>query len=93
MAQDLSELDGDTTAAYAQHLTELFKKVEDHQVKVEVDPEKAVGLIDEMEGIILVPAKDLKEGEPNEAVHTEQGAGLAYLFCSPRFDPIFGTLI
>ncbi|TWU11931.1 hypothetical protein CA54_07430 [Symmachiella macrocystis] len=88
MAQDLSELDGDTTAEYAQHLTEQFNKIEDHQVKVEVDPEKAVGLSDEMEGIIVVPAKDLKEGEPNEAVHTEQGAGLAYLFCSPRFDPI-----
>jgi len=32
--------------------------------------------------------KDLKEGETDEAVHTEQGAGLAYLFCSPRFDPM-----
>ena len=88
VAQDLSELDSDTTAAYAQHLTDQFKKLEDHQVKIEVDPEKAVGLADEMEGIIVVPVKELKEGETDEAVKTEQGAGLAYLFCSPRFDPI-----
>jgi hypothetical protein len=88
MAQDLSELDEDTTTAYAQQLTEQFNKVKDHQVKIEVDPKQAVGLVDDSEGIIIVPTKDLKEGETDDAVNTELGAGLAYLFCSPRFDPI-----
>lgn len=92
-AQELSEMDPGTASIYGTVLAEQFAKKEGLQVKVDVDPQQAVGLVMESTGIILVPEKQLKdpeEGEVNPDVATEVGAGLGYLFMSPRFNPHFG---
>jgi len=55
---------------------------------VGANADKVIGLAAGREGIILVPAEDLKEGEEHADVHAEKGAGLACLFLSPRFNPV-----
>ena len=40
------------------------------------------------EGIIVVPGKPLDEQDLQKAVESETGAPLAYLFLSPRFNPL-----
>ena len=87
-AEQLSEMDAYTAQAYALHLTEKFAEQKDQPLKVEVDADLALGLALDNEGLILVPAEGLKEGEVDEAVHTEVGSGLAWLFMSPRFNPM-----
>lgn len=87
-ADELNEMGPEIAQGYGKFLTELFSKADGLQVKFEVDTDKAVGLVREDEGIILVPRKGLKDGdEPDPAVGTEKGAGLAYLFLSQRFNP------
>jgi len=84
----LDDLDTFTAQAFAQHLVEKMSDVEGLQVKVDADPESALGLAVDNEGVILVPVKGLEEGNEDPEVYTEAGAGLAYLFMSPRFNPV-----
>jgi hypothetical protein len=87
-AEKLGEMDSWTAQEYAQHLVEKFTEVKGQQVKLDANADEASGLSAGGEGIILVPARGVKEGEENDAVHTEKGAGLACLFMSPRFNPM-----
>ncbi|MEO2048930.1 MAG: hypothetical protein ABGX16_20425 [Pirellulales bacterium] len=88
-AEKLSELDSWTAQEYAQHLVDKFTEVKGKQVKLDANADEASGLsAGGGEGIILVPARGVKEGEENDAVYTEKGAGLACLFMSPRFNPM-----
>jgi len=87
-AEQLDPMDSWTAQEYAQYLVEKFADVKGQQVKVDANADKAIGLAAGREGIILVPAEDLKEGEEHADVHTEKGAGLACLFMSPRFNPV-----
>lgn len=87
-AQQLQPMEPGMAQAYAKHLADEFAKVKDTPVKVDVDASKAVGLVDGREGIIIVPVKGLKEGEVDKEVYLDRGAGLAYLFLSPRFNPV-----
>jgi len=87
-AEELKKMDADTAGVYGRFLSEQFAKVKDLQRKVEIDLEKAVGLTAGGEGIILVPTKKLKKGKEHPDAKTKQGAALAYLFLSPRFNPL-----
>lgn len=87
-AADLEPMTAEMCQLYAQHLTDLFnKESQDRQAKFEVDPSQATGVRAGQDGIILVPAKGLKEGNVDPAVETECGGGLCYLFMSPCFAP------
>jgi len=87
-AETLNEMDPFTAQTYAQYLVEIMDDVEGQQVKVDANPESALGLAAGGEGVILVPVKGLKAGEEHSEVYTENGASLAYLFLSPRFNPV-----
>ena len=88
-ADDLQTLDSDTTQLYAKHLVEVFEKQNPTRAaKFEVDVALAKGLHSDEDGIILVPAKGMKDDTIDPAVETEQGAGLCYLFLSPCYAPI-----
>lgn len=88
-ADELEKIDPEITQQVSTHLLELFnKETKEPQVKFEGNPEKAVGLHADRDGIIMVPIKTLKEGSPDKAVETENGAGICYLFMSPKFNPL-----
>jgi hypothetical protein len=88
-ADDLQKMQPEVSQLYAQHLSDLFKKEHpDLPSKIEVDPSQASGVLSGQDGIICVPAKDLKEGNIDPAVESEAGAGLCYLFLSPCFAPL-----
>jgi hypothetical protein len=88
-ADDLQTLSSETTQLYAKHLVELFEKENPgRQSKFEVDPALARGLHSDQDGIILVPAKGLKDDTIDPAVESENGAGLCYLFLSPCYSPM-----
>ncbi|MGE3317250.1 MAG: hypothetical protein AB7O26_19200 [Planctomycetaceae bacterium] len=88
-ADELEKIDAEVTQRVGQGLVELFnKETKDPQVKFEGNPEKAVGLHLEREGIIMVPIKTLKEGELDPAIDSENGAGLCYIFMSKEFNPL-----
>ena len=88
-AEDLQPMSAESTQLYAKHLVELFEKEnKERQSKFEVDVAQAKGLHAGQEGIILVPAKGLKEDSIDPAVESENGAGLCYLFLSPCYAPI-----
>jgi hypothetical protein len=88
-ADELEKIDAEVTQQVSTHLLELFnKETKDPQVKFEGNPEKAVGLHAGRDGILMVPIKTLKEGEPDKAVESENGAGICYLFMSPEFNPL-----
>lgn len=88
-AADLEQMPAEMSQLYAQHLSEKFNKEnQERQAKFEVDPSQSSGLRLGQDGIILVPAKGLKEGTIDPAVETETGAGLGYLFLSPCFVPL-----
>ena len=72
-AEKLEELDSWTAQEYAQYLVEKFAEVKGQQVKLDANADAAIGLAAGGEGIILVPAEGFKEGEENDAVHTEKG--------------------
>ncbi|MCA9229361.1 MAG: hypothetical protein KDA57_01810 [Planctomycetales bacterium] len=87
-AEEFNRLEDFVAQVYAQHFVEKMGEVEGQQIVVEADAELARGLAEGDEGLILVPVKDLKEDEINPDVNTEKGGSLAYLFMSPRFNPI-----
>jgi len=88
VAEDLAILDPQICQAFAQVLGEAADKIENPQVKVEGDNEKACGVHLDQIGLILVPAKDLKPEEIPDAVNSDPGAGLAHLFMSEVFTPV-----
>jgi hypothetical protein len=85
-AEDLEILDPQISQAFAQFLTEVAEKVENPQVKIEGDIEKACGVHREQIGLILVPQKGLA-GIPEEA-SADPGAALGHLFMSQGFSPV-----
>lgn len=88
-AEELEKIDAELTQKIGAHLVELFnKETKEPQVKFEGNPEKAVGLHLERDGIIMVPIKTLKEGELDPAIDSENGAGICYLFMSSDFNPL-----
>jgi hypothetical protein len=88
VAEDLEILDPQIAQAFAQVLGEEAEKIENPQVKVEGDIEKACGVNREMIGLVLVPQKDLQPEEIPEAVNSDPGAPLAHLFMSDVFTPV-----
>ena len=86
-AEELSVMEADAVQGYGQYLSDKFTKIEGHQVKVEPDLAAASGLVLGGEGIILVPTK-IDENGDTSALETESGGPLAYLFLSPRFNPL-----
>ncbi len=88
-ADDLEPMAAEMSQLFAQHLSELFNKEnQERQTKFDVDPSQASGLRSGQDGIIIVPAKGLKEGTVDPAVETECGSGLCYLFMSPCYAPV-----
>jgi hypothetical protein len=89
MAQQLQTLSSETTQLYARVLVDQFEKeFKDRPSKIEADVDRAKGLHVDQDGIILVPAKGLKEDSIDPAVESENGAGLCYLFLSPCYAPL-----
>ena len=88
-ADDLEQMSPEVSQLYAQHLSEKFNKENgERQAKFDVDPSQASGLHSGQDGIIIVPAKGLKEGTVDPAVESECGSGLCYIFMSPCFSPV-----
>lgn len=86
---ELREMGADSAQGYGKHLTEKFRETtKDPQVKFEVDPEQAVGLVDEADGILAVPIKGLKDGEPDPAAKSENGAGVCLVYMSQCYNPL-----
>jgi hypothetical protein len=87
-AEDLEVLDPQISQAFAQFLNEVVDKIENPQVKIEGDIEKACGVHREQIGLILVPQKDLKQEDIPEAVNSDPGAPIGHLFMSMGFTPV-----
>jgi hypothetical protein len=88
----LVEMESDVAKQYGGRLVELLKKEhKDLPVKLEADPDKAIGLSNEEthDGIILVPLKGFEEREPTDADKEKaNGVGMCYLFLSPSLNPL-----
>jgi hypothetical protein len=87
----LTEMDPDIAKEYGGKLVELFTKTQkDLPVKIEPDPEKAVGLLNpnSHQGIILVPLKGFREDREAKDSEKDRGVGLCYVFLSPEFNPL-----
>lgn len=85
---ELEKMDADIAKQYGKHIAELFTKdLKDVALTFDVDSELASGLHAEEDGILMVPMKGMKEGTINPDVEKETGAGLCYLFLSPRYQP------
>lgn len=88
MADDLEALDPQISQAFAQFLNDEIAKVENLQVKIEGDIDKATGVHREQVGLILVPQKDLNAEEIPDAVNSDPGAAMGHLFMSMGFTPV-----
>jgi hypothetical protein len=87
----LTEMDPDIAKEYGGKLVELFTKTQkDLPVKIDADPEKAVGLLNpnSNQGIILVPLKGFREDRETKDSEKDRGVGLCYIFMSPNFNPL-----
>jgi hypothetical protein len=87
----LQEMDPDIAKQYGGMLAERFaKENKSTQVKVDVNVEKAVGLFNPgtNEGIIAIPAKNLKEDRENKEAEKECGVGLCLLLMSQSYNPL-----
>ena len=90
-ASPLEEMDADTAKEYGGMIAGLFaKQLKDPQVKIDVDVDKSVGLVNlnTREGIIAIPVKNFKEDRENKAVESDTGMGLCYLFMSQTYNPL-----
>ncbi len=88
-AEDLESLAPELSQEIAKQLSEKFEKENaDLQVKFAVDSTLAAGFHAGSDGLIVVPAKGLKDGDIDPAVETECGAGLCYLFLSKCYAPL-----
>jgi len=88
VAEDLEILDPQISQAFAQFLTEVADKIENPQVKIEGEIEKACGVHREQIGLILVPQKGLKPEEISDAVNSDPGGPMGHLFMSIGFTPV-----
>ena len=80
-AEELESIGADAARRIAERLSEEAKKIQNPQVMIAPDFEKAQGVHRPGEaGVLIVPQKGLKEGEELDAVKQESGAGLAFLF-------------
>ncbi|HXY32965.1 MAG TPA: hypothetical protein VEI07_01995 [Planctomycetaceae bacterium] len=87
----LTEMDPDVAKEFGGKLIELLTKThKDLPVKIDADPEKAVGLLDPnaMRGIILVPLKGFREDREAKDSEKDRGVGLCYIFMSSEFNPL-----
>jgi hypothetical protein len=87
----LTEMDPDIAKEFGGKLTELLTKTQkDLPVKIDADPEKAVGLLNPnaQQGIILVPLKGFREDREAKDSEKDKGVGLCYIFVSPEFTPL-----
>ena len=89
-SQQMAAMDQGTASAFGAALAGELAKVDGLQLQIEYDPMQASGLLEGTSGIILVPAKGLKEEGFAEAGNAEAGAPLGYLFMTPRFNPLAG---
>ncbi len=82
IADGLEPIGSEEAKQLAKRLCEEAAKVEKPQIKIEPDAEKANGLHSPGKvGLMIVPQKDLKEGEELAAkFKTDKGASLAFLF-------------
>lgn len=87
-AEDLEALDPQISQAFAQFLNEAVDKIENPQVKITGDIEKATGVHREQIGLIIVPQKDLKQDNISDAVNSDPGAPIGHLFMSMGFLPM-----
>jgi hypothetical protein len=77
---ELVKIEPDFARAIAEKIGEEAAKIEKPRVKVEPDAPKAVGLhVPEKMGLLVVPAKELKEGQ-SEDYAAETGKPLGTLF-------------
>ena len=90
-ANPLEDMDADTAKEYGGMIAGLFaKQLKDPQVKIDVDVDKSVGLVNlnTREGIIAIPVKNFKEDRENKACETDTGLGFCYLFMSQSYNPL-----
>ena len=78
----LEPIEPEMAHAFGKILSDEADKIDKPQIKITADPDKANGVhAPEKAGLLVVPQKDLKEGEElAEKFKTEKGASLAYLF-------------
>ena len=87
----LEDMDPDTAKEYGGMINTLFtKQLKDAQVKIEVDVDKATGLVNmsTREGIIAIPVKNFKEDRESKAADADTGMGICYLFLSQTYNPL-----
>jgi hypothetical protein len=87
-AEDLETLDPQIAQAFAQFLTEQADGIENPQIKIEGDIEKACGVNREQTGLILVPQKDIAPDAIADSVNSDPGGPIAHLFMSMGFAPV-----
>jgi hypothetical protein len=82
IVDDLIPIESALAQRFGKLLSDEADKISKPQIKVTGDPDKATGLhVPAKIGILVVPQKDLKEGEElAEKFKNEKGASLAYLF-------------
>lgn len=89
-ARDLEAMDGTMARDLATRLCREAQKIQNPQVKVTADIEKAQGVHEPSQaGVLIVPQKGLKEGVTDQSPEAEKESGtpLAYLF-SYRILPV-----
>lgn len=82
-AEDLETIDSDTAQKFGAKLSEAAAKLKDPVVRITPDAAAAQGVHRDRDvALLLVPKKDLHEGDQGDAqlVGQDPGAGLAYLF-------------
>jgi hypothetical protein len=87
----LTEMDPDIARGYGAKLVELFSKTQKNlPVKIDADPNKAVGLLNpnSHQGIILVPLKGFREDRDAKVSEKDHGVGFCYVFVSTEFNPL-----
>ena len=78
--EEFQPIDEEAARRIATRLVDLAGALENLQVKIDPDPEKAAGVhIPQKAGMLLVPHKGLNE-EKIDGAKTDPGAPLAYLF-------------
>jgi len=87
-AEDLDILDPQIAQAFAQFLSEQADKIENPQIKIEGDIEKACGVNREQVGLILVPQKELSPEAIPDSVNSDPGGPIGHLFMSMGFTPV-----
>lgn len=79
---DLSPIPDDTAKEIGKALTGLAAKVEKLPVKVEADLDNLKGLVsdDQMHGLLVVPAKGIKEDRENPGLSKDKGMPIGVIY-------------